>query len=477
MVGELCATSAVDLAAAIRSKDVSPVEVTGAVLDRITAVDPVLNAFCTVTADSARLAAKQAEAAVLRGEDLPPLHGVPYSLKDLTATKGVRTAFGSRLYEHNVPTEDALVARRMREAGGILVGKTNTPEEGCKAVTDNLVFGPTRNPWNTARTPGGSSGGAAAAVAAGMAPLAEGSDFAGSIRIPAAFCGLVGFKPSDGRIPTQPNGMLWHPITYCNGPIARTVADAALMLQVLTGPDDRDPRSLPDTGEDFPAALTGEISLAGRRIGWLDDLGFVPVDPVVRQVCARALSVFTDLGCHVEHDSTGFADAAEAYILLNANRRAALMEPHLPHRRDDVDPLMVWRVEYSRARTATDAARAEMVQSAIYQRVRGLFERYDLLMVPTTPCPPFEIGVDYPERIAGVRLDSQFDLIPLTYLFNMTGHPAISVPAGWTPDGLPVGLQVIGPWRADAAVLRAAAAYERAAPWADRWPGVLDGAA
>ncbi|WP_051580505.1 amidase [Pseudonocardia acaciae] len=468
--------SATELAAAIRARELSPVEATEAVLDRIAALDPELNAFCTVTAETARHRAREAERQVLRGDPLGPLHGVPYSLKDLTPTKGIRTTFGSRLTEHHVPTEDALVARRMAESGGVLVGKTNTPEGGCKAVTDNPVFGPTRNPWHTGRTPGGSSGGAAAAVAAGMAPLAEGSDFAGSIRIPAAFCGLVGFKPSDGRIPTAPNPMLWHPITYCNGPITRSVADAALMLQVLAGPDDADPRSLPDTGEDFPSVVAAERPVTGWRVGWLGNLGFVPVEAEVTRACRRALGVLGELGCEledVEPANADFSAAVEAYVLLNANRRAALMEPHLPERERDVDPLMIWRVEHSRARTATDAARAEMVQSAVYQRVRRLFERYDLLALPTTPCPPFEIGVDYPAEIAGVPLASQFDLIPLTYLFNMTGHPAVSLPAGPTEDGLPVGLQLVGRWRGDADLLRAAGAYERAAPWADRWPPLV----
>jgi Asp-tRNA(Asn)/Glu-tRNA(Gln) amidotransferase A subunit family amidase len=461
---------ATDLAAAIRAREVSPVEVTDAVLERIASVDPAVNAFCTVTDEGARRAARAAEEAVMRGDELGPLHGVPYSLKDLTATKGVRTTMGSRLYEHLVPAEDAVLAERLGAAGGILVGKTNTPDHGCKGVTDNLLFGRTRNPWRLDRTPGGSSGGAAAAVAAGMAPLAEGSDFAGSIRIPASFCGLVGLKPSDGRIPVWPNPSLFHPVPFVSGPMARTVADAALMLDVMAGPDPRDPRSLPDTGERYLDAVSGEVSLAGRRVAWTPDLGFAPVDPEVRRICEDALAVFEGLGCHVEPDGTDFSDATDAYSLLNATLRAALVHEHVPARSDDLDPLMVWRAEHARTRSAADVGLAGLVQSSVYERVRAIFERCDLLVLPTTPTPAFSIDLTFQDEIGGVPIDSPFQTLPLTFMFNLSGHPAVSVPAGFTADGLPVGLQIVAPWRDDAAALRAARAFEQAAPWAHRWP-------
>ena len=466
----ICRTSATRLVAAIRTRELSPVEVTEAVLERIELLDPALNAFGTVTADEARAGAARAERAVMRGEALGPLHGVPYSLKDLTPTKGVRTTMGSRLYEHHVPTEDAVIAARLAAAGGVLVGKTNTPEFGCKGVTDNLVFGATRNPWDPDRTPGGSSGGAAAAVAAGLAPLAEGSDFAGSIRIPAAFCGLVGVKPSDGRVPTHPNRFLWHPVPFVNGPIARTVADAALMLAVMSGPDARDPRSLPDTGEDFVAATDEAALPAGTRVAWTPDLGFAPVDPEVARICRRAASAFDDLGARVDDVDVDFSDATDAYQLLNASMRAALMDEHLPASRDDVDPLLVWRTEYARGRSAADHGLAEMVQSSVYERLRLLFERYDLLVLPTTPTPAFSLDHTFQPEIAGVPIDSPFQTLPLTFMFNLSGHPAVSVPAGFTAGGLPVGLQIVAGWRADARALAAAAAFERVAPWADRWP-------
>lgn len=466
----LCTMPATELAAAVRSKQVSPVEVTDAVLARINRLNPGLNAFVTLIEDDARRQARQAEQAVMRGQELGALHGVPYALKDATLTKGIRTTFGSKLFAQHVPTEDSLVAERLRAAGGVLIGKTNLPEFGAKCTTDNKVFGATRNPWSPALTPGGSSGGAAAAVAAGMIPLAEGSDHAGSIRCPAALCGVVGLKPSNGRIPIYPDNLLWHAVMWCHGPITRTVADAALMLDVMAGPDDRDPRALCDGVRGFGAAVAARRPLEGRRIGYLRDIGCVPVDPAVTGVCEEALAAFVELGCRIEFDTTDFGDTVEAYGLINASRRAAYVDPYLPDHADDFDPEVVWRAELSRSHTATDLTKAELVQTSAYLRVQRLFQRYDLLVTPTTPTPAFPIEISYPREIAGLAINTVFEHLGLTSLFNLTGHPAISVPAGWTRDGLPVGLQIVGPWRDDTAVLCAAAAYEEAQPWRDRWP-------
>jgi Asp-tRNA(Asn)/Glu-tRNA(Gln) amidotransferase A subunit family amidase len=470
----LWAMSATELAAAIRAKEISPVEVIDAVLTQIDRLNPAINAFVTVTDDIAREQASAAEAAVMRGEELGLIHGVPYSIKDMTPTKGIRTTSGSKLFEHYVPTQDAILVERLRGAGGVLVGKTNTPDLAAKCTTDNKIFGPTRNPWALGLTPGGSSGGAAASVAVGMAPLAEGSDHAGSVRCPAALCGVVGLKPSDGRVPFYPNNMLWQPVTMCNGPITRTVADAALMLDVMAGPDDRDPRSLCDDARDFSGAVAGAPSLAGMRVGYLGDLGCVPIDPAVSEVCEVAVAAFTELGCEVEHEQTDFSDTVQAYGLINATRRAASTDPYLPDRAGDLDPEVVWRAELAGSKTATDLGKAVITQTSAYERVRSLLQRYDLLLTPTTPTPAFPIEVGdtggYPLEIAGVKINNVFEQLGLTFLFNLTGHPAISVPAGWTNDGLPIGLQIVGPWRDDAAVLRAAAAYERARPWRDRWP-------
>jgi Asp-tRNA(Asn)/Glu-tRNA(Gln) amidotransferase A subunit family amidase len=468
---ELCYLPATRLAAAMRTKELSPTEVVEAFLTRIERLNPTLHAYCTVTAEHARTAARQAEAAVMRGETLGALHGVPFSLKDLTVTKGIRTTFGSKIYEHHVPTEDAILVERLRAAGGILLGKTNTPEFGCKALTDNKIFGTTYNPWQLERTPGGSSGGAGAAVAAGLGPLAEGSDLAGSIRIPASFCGVVGLKPSQGRIPRYPSLNAWNTLSF-NGPITRTVADAALMLQVMAGPDDRDPLSLPNTGEDFCTAAQGNLSLAGLRVAWTPDLGLAPVEPVVQEICAGATQVFADLGCQVEAGTPDFHGAHELFAVLNAHLRMAAVGDYAAEWAEQMDPLLVWRLEQARHFTLGDLGKAENARTALYQRVQRFFATYDLLLLPTTATLPFPAHGSYPATVAGRPITTPYDLLVLTFAFNLTGQPAISVPAGWTADGLPVGLQIVGRRHADALVLRAAAAFEAAAPWVHRRPPV-----
>jgi amidase len=466
---ELCYTPATRLAAAIRAKDLSATEVVEACLARMARLNPTLNAYCTITADVARAAARAADAAVVQGRELGPLHGVPFSLKDLTPTKGIRTTFGSKIYEHHIPEQDAILAQRLRAAGGLLLGKTNTPEFGCKGLTDNKIFGTTYNPWNLECTPSGSSGGAGAAVAAGLGPLAEGSDLAGSIRMPASFCGVVGFKPSTGRIPRYPNTNAWNTMSV-NGPLTRTVADAALMLQVMSGPDDCDPLSLPDTGEDFCAALQGDLNLQGLRAAWTPDLGMVPVEPVVQEICAGALCVFADLGCQVEEDCPDYSGAHELFAVLNANLRMAAVGDYAEQWAEHMDPLLVWRIEQARTFSLIDVGKAETARTALYQRVRQFFETYDLLLLPTTIAPPYPAAGGYPTEVAGRAISTPYEILLLTYAFNLTGQPAISVPAGWTDEGLPIGLQIVGRRHADALVLRTAAAFEAAAPWAHKRP-------
>jgi Asp-tRNA(Asn)/Glu-tRNA(Gln) amidotransferase A subunit family amidase len=468
---DLSRWSATELASAIRERSVSPVEVVNAVLDRIDALDPRVNAFCTVTADSARRRAKEAAEALVRGGEIGPLHGIPYSLKDLTDTAGVRTTMGSLLFADRVPSEDSVLAGRMAAAGGILVGKTNTPDHGCKGVTDNKLFDTTVNPWDRARTPGGSSGGAAAAVAMGMAPLAEGSDFAGSIRIPASYCGVVGLKPSTGRVPLYPNPAAWHPVSFVSGPLTRTVADAALMLQVIAGPDDRDPISLPDDGADFRAATAESATPAGARIAWTPDLGFAPVDSDVVEVCERALRrVAGVFDLRVEAAELSLPDCIDAYGLLNDTLRGALMEPYFDTRQEDIDPLLLRKARQARSRSAADVGVAQMTQTAVYHEVRKLLDTHDYIVLPSTPTTAFDLGLQFQSEIAGAPIGSPYETLPLTFVFNLTGHPAISIPAGFTAAGLPVGLQIVGRWRDDFSVLALAAAFERAHPWRDRWP-------
>jgi amidase len=466
---ELCWKSARELSRLYRNKEVSPVEVVEAVLDRIGRVDPHLHAYCTVTADHARESARAAEAALRRGGALGPLHGVPYSLKDLTVTRGIRTTMGSKIYEHHVPTEDAALVERLRNGGAILLGKTNTPEFGCKPFTDNRLFAATRNPWSLAHSPGGSSGGAAAAVAAGLGPVAEGSDLAGSIRHPAAWCGVVGFKPSQGRVPRYPTPTSWNAMSV-NGPITRTAADAALAFAAMVGPDPRDPLALPHTGEDW-AQLADGSKPETWRVAWTADLdGAAAVDPVVAAICEDAARKVEGLGWTVAQASPEIGAILEPFLALNAVLRQAAVGGYLDEWREQMDPVLVKRLELGRTLTAADVSRAEAARSAYHQRLRRFFERYDLLLLPTTATAATPLGAGFPSEIGGRPIGQPIEALIPTLAFNLSGYPAISVPCGFTPDGLPVGLQMAAGWREDARVLRAAVAFEQAFPWAARRP-------
>lgn len=464
---ELCRMSAAELAEAIRARRVSPVEVTEAVLARIERLNPRLNAYCTVTAGAALEAARAAEQALARGSAPGPLHGVPVSIKDTILTAGVRTTRGSKLYADYVPAEDAPVVERLKAAGAIILGKTNTPEFGWKGVTDNALFGPTRNPWNLERTPGGSSGGAAAAVAAGLGPLAIGTDGGGSIRIPAAFTGIVGLKPSFGLVPAYPPSPA-ESLSHV-GPMARTVRDTALLLDVLAGPDERDRTSLPPLGVRFEEALAGD--LRGLRVAWSRDLGYAVVEPEVAALAEQAARRFIELGCVVEEAQPGFPDPYDAWSVLFYAGIGAMLEDQPPGWRDVVDPELVRTVDAARPLAAFDYARAGFVRAALWDRLRRFFERYDLLLTPALAVTAFPVGLNAPEQIAG-QPATGLRWSPFTYPFNMTGQPAISVPCGWTAEGLPAGLHIIGRRFADALVLRAAAAFEALQPWAARWPAL-----
>jgi len=468
---DLSYLSAAELARAIRERRLSPRDVTDAVLAQIERVNPAVNAFCTVVADQARDEARAAEAAVMHSRPLGPLHGVPVSIKDLTPTRGIRTTFGSLAFADHVPAEDALIVERLRGAGAVIVGKTNTPELGAGANTKNAVFGPTRNPWKLSHTCGGSSGGAAAALATGMGPLAQGSDLGGSLRIPASFCGVIGFRTSPGIVPIYPTPMAWDALSIA-GPMARTVLDTALMLSVIAGPDPRAPLSIPvDTDQWVGAARRPEIR--GWRAAWSRDLGLQAVDADVARVAGEAAAAFEGLGCAVEEAHPDFAGAREIIHTTRAARMAAVYADLLPRWRERMNPDLVWNIEQGMARTAEQWGRAEMARTALWHRVRAFFGRYDLLLTPTVAVRPFPVETDYPTEINGKRVETYIDWFLLTYAITLTGLPAISVPAGWTDDGLPVGLQIVGRWRAEDSVLRAAAAFEAARPWAGRWPPIV----
>jgi len=459
-MSELCFTPATELAARIAARELSPVELMDAVLDRIEEQQPRLNAFCLLRADEAREEARAAQDAEPRG----PLHGIPISIKDLTSTKGIRTTFGSKAYAGNVPDVDATFVTRLKEAGAILLGKTNTPEFGNKGVTDSPLHGTTANPWSLDRTAGGSSGGAAAAVAAGLGPLAEGSDGAGSIRIPASFCGVVGLKPSFGRVPMYPrNG--YHTISH-HGPLARTVADAALMLSVMAGPDQRDPHIRNEPPADYRAAVEN-ADISGWTIAFSPDFGHIPVDPEVAGIVARAVGTFEDLGANVE-EAPALPDAREPMaVIWRVVFEAIVREQIAPHvGPDDMDPHLR---ELAEAGARIDAAAyydaVSLFRIAFFHELEALMGRYRLLVSPTLAVPAFhhpEHGRPGPDAVAGQPVNPFLGWL-LTYHFNLTGQPAISIPCGFTENGLPVGLQIAGRPGADEDVLRAAAAFEASA--------------
>ena len=456
---------AADLAAAIARRKVSPVDAVKAVLDAIDDTK-TLNAWVTVDADAALKAARAAErAAMRRGVRLGPLHGVPFGVKDLVITKGVRTTFGTPLYRDNVPTEDAPSVARMKAAGGIMIGKTNTPTFGWVGVTDNLIFGLTRNPWNPERTPGGSSGGAGAALAAGMAPLHIGTDGGGSIRKPSAFTGTFGLKASYGRVPVYPASAAWS-VSHV-GPMTRTVKDAALMLNVIAGPDERDPYSLPAERMDYVKALKG--SLKGLRVAYSETLGLAPaVDPEVRNATAKAARVFRELGCRVEATNPSWASPWEPWRAIFLGGIAARLAPYLD-RKKEIDAGLLAIVEESLAWPPAKYVQAWVDRLAWCAKAMVFFERYDLLLTPTVASPPFPHGILYPGEIDGVKVGREASSI-FTYPFNLTGQPAASVPCGFTKDGLPIGLQIVGRRFDDVTVLRASAAFETARPWMARRP-------
>jgi amidase len=465
-----CFIPAADLVRLYRSRKASPLEVMQAVLARIEAVNPAVNAYVTVAREAALAEARAATRALGRkGRTLPPLYGVPVSIKDLTATRGVRTTRGSLMYRDHVPEEDDLVVQRLKAAGAIVVGKTNTPEFGAGGNTFNALFGATRNPWNMTLTSGGSSGGAAVAVATGMGPIAEGTDLGGSLRAPAAFCGVVGFRTTPGLVPRYPRALAWDSLGV-TGPIARTVRDVALMLSAIAGPDDRAPLSYQVDTREFARAAKAP-SIKGWRVAWTPDLnGLIPVDPEVVRVAQGALKVLRDLGARVEAACPDFSEVDD---IVRGTRGLAMVALHgdkLPEWRDRMQEELVKDIEQGLALSAREIAQSEVLRSVLWHRVRDFMARRELLVLPTVAVPPFPAERPYPTKINGVPLDNYTQWLYLTYGITVTGLPAISLPCGFTREGLPVGLQIVGRRCQDAAVLRAAAAFEAAAPWADRVP-------
>ena len=451
---------ATELAARLRAKEVSAREVMEAHLTRIEEVNGRVNAFVTLVADRAMDEAGAADDRLAGGGEVGPLHGLPIGIKDLHRTEGVRTTFGSRIHADLVPDEDDLIVERVKAAGAIVVGKTNVPEFGAGSQTFNEVFGATRNPYDLSRTAGGSSGGAAAALAAGMVPLADGSDLGGSLRNPAGFCNVVGLRPSPGRVPVWPKTLAWDPLSVA-GPMGRTVADTTLLLSAMAGPDPRSPIALDEPGHHFsPAALEGPV--AGTRLAWSVDLGRYPVEGVAREVFTAALSAFAGLGCEVVEAHPDFVGADETFQVLRAWLFAQQHREALALHRDLYKEELVWNVEKGLALDGVTVSAAEAERTALYHRFRLFLERFDVLVLPTCQVAPFDVDQRWVHDIEGVQLETYLDWMGLCYAISLTGHPAVSVPCGFTPDGRPVGLQIVGRHHGEHAVLKLAHAFEQA---------------
>ncbi len=455
----LAGASARDLARGIAAREFSAVEVMRAHLARIEELNPALNAVVTLVPEAELLRrAAAADRALARGEMAGPLHGLPIAVKDLHRTAGLRTTFGSPIFADFVPTEDDVIVERHRAAGAIVVGKTNTPEFGAGSQTFNAVFGPTRNPWNADLTPGGSSGGSAAALAAGMVPLADGSDFGGSLRNPASFCGVFGLRPTPGRVPVCPDETPWFPIPV-SGPMARTAADAALLLSAIAGPDARDPRSLEAPGALFRRPL--ERDFRGVRVAWAPDFAGLPFDRVVREALRPARSALEDLGCDVEDDSPDMTGGMEVFDAWRAWWFETNFGPLLDRRRADMKDTVVWNIEAARRRGVRDLAAATRGWSRLLTRVREFFGRQEFLVLPVAQVAPFPVTVEWIREVDGVRMENYTDWMGSCSLISLLGAPAASVPFGWTLEGLPVGLQIVGRPRDDFGVLQLAHALER----------------
>jgi amidase len=442
--------SAVEVAGLLRAGEVSTAELLDALAARIAAVEPAVNALPTLCLDRARARAAKA----LRRA---PLHGLPVAVKDLSAVAGVRTTWGSPIHAEDVPAESDHVVERMEASGGVVYAKTNTPEFGAGAQTFNAVFGITRNPWNTALTPAGSSGGSAVALKTGTAWLAHGSDLGGSLRNPASFCGVVGLRPSVGRAPSGPSSDPYGNLSV-EGPMARTVADVALFLDALSGEHPREPLSLPAPATAFLAAA--QAPRMPKRVAFSPDLGITPVDPEVARLCEAAARRCEALGATVELAAPDLREAHDCFQTLRALGFATAHGPALERHRELMKPDVVWNIEKGLSLTGARIGAALRARGTLMARMRAFFETYDLLLCPATIVPPFPVEQRYVEECAGVRFATYVDWLAIVYAITLTGHPALSLPCGFTASGLPVGLQMVGPWRGEAPLLSAAAALE-----------------
>ncbi len=469
---ELCFFTATKLASLIRRKELSATEVMEAHLAQIERVNPQVNAIVTLLPERALEGARQADEALARGDEVGVLHGLPVAHKDLADTKGIRTTYGSPIFKDHVPTENGLIVERLQQAGAISIGKTNTPEFGAGSQTFNEVFGATHNPYDLSKTCGGSSGGAAVALACGMVPLADGSDMGGSLRNPASFCNITGFRPSPGRVPSYPKQMGWGTLAV-EGPMARTVEDVALMLSAIAGPDARSPIAIREEGSRFAAPL--ERDFKGVKIAWSRDFGDIPVASSVTSVLDAQQDTFKALGCLVEEGEPDFRDADEVFKACRAWAFAVKFSPMLETHRDQLKESVIWNTEMGLKFSALQMGQIESKRTALYHRVREFMDTYDFMIFPVSQVPPFDIKQEYITEINGIQMNTYIDWMKSAYYISNLGLPAISVPCGFTKEGLPIGVQIVGRHEDDWGVLQLAYAFQQATEFWKQRPGIVRG--
>jgi amidase len=460
----ICFMSAVELAARIRTRSLSAKEVMQVFLDQIDRLNPELNAIPTrIPAEQALLLAKAADTRLARGEQPGPLHGLPIAIKDLADVAGMHTSMGSPLFNDYYPQRDSLFVERIRRAGALIIGKTNVPEFGAGSHTFNTVFGATRNPYNTKKSAGGSSGGAAVSLATGMLPLADGSDMGGSLRNPAAFNNVFAIRPSMGRVPSNAVNTGWMTRHATVGPMARNVNDACLLMSVMAGHDPVDPLSIRETGDQFLAPL--ERDFKGSRVAWGGDMGCMAVEPEILDICERSLQVLRNMGIVVDDDRPDLSDAMDVFQVQRAmgnTQTIKVLEALDPNWRARVKDTILWNIDKGLNLTQAEIVRSDVIRSQIYQRMLGFFAHHDFLVLPSTQVPPFDIELDWVHEIDGHQMETYIDWMAACCIITVTGCPAASVPCGFTADGLPVGLQLVGkPWH-DFEVMQLAHAFEQA---------------
>ncbi|CAB1083819.1 Amidase family protein BBta_1912 [Olavius algarvensis Delta 1 endosymbiont] len=467
---EICFMTATEMVQRIRDREHSCREVMEAHLNQIERVNPLVNAIVTrIPAEQALELADEADDALARGHEVGPLHGLPIAHKDLVPTRGMRTTFGSPIYKDFVPDHDGLIVERLKIAGAITIGKTNTPEFGAGSQTFNPVFGETLNPYDTSKTCGGSSGGAAVSLACGMLPLADGSDMGGSLRNPGNFCNITGFRTSPGRVPVWPRMTAWFPISV-QGPMARTVQDVSLMLSTIAGPDARNPIVIAEPGSIFTQPL--ERGFKDVRIAWSKNLGELPVDPRVTRVLEKQRRVFEDLGCIVEEGQPDFRDADEVFKVWRAWSFELQFGDLMQDQRELMKETVIWNIEEGQKLTGPRIGRAEIKRTELYHRVREFMATHEFLICPVNQVPPFDIKQPYIDQIDGVPMKTYIDWMKSCYYITVTGLPAISVPCGFTSEGLPVGVQIVGRHNDDFGVLQLAHAFEKATQYWKQHPSV-----